>query len=83
MVSAALQQVKSRQVFEPDHCDELMKKERLAAHKLLMFLKEKHTCHIKGRECADGHKQRLFVQEEDTSLPTVALESLFISATCA
>jgi len=46
-----------------------------------MFLKEKHTGQIKGRGCADGRKQRLYMQKEETSSPTVAVESLLISAT--
>jgi len=46
-----------------------------------MFLKKKHTGQIKGIGCADGRRQRIYMQKEDTSLPTVAIESLFISAT--
>ena len=36
---------------------------------------------IKGRGCVDGRKQRLYMHKEDTSLTTVAVESLYISAT--
>jgi len=46
-----------------------------------MFLKEKHTGQIKGRGCAHGQKQRIYMQKEDTKSPTVFIESLFISAT--
>jgi len=36
---------------------------------------------IKGRGCVDGRKQRLYMQKEDTSTPTVVVESLFKSST--
>jgi hypothetical protein len=44
-----------------------------------MFLKQKRSGIIKGRGCADGRKQRLCKTKEETSAPTVATESLFLS----
>jgi hypothetical protein len=44
-----------------------------------MFLKEKRCGKIKGRGCADGCKQREYLSKEDTSSPTVAIESVFLS----
>jgi len=45
-----------------------------------MFLKEKYAGKMKARGCADGQNQRLYMQKEDTTSPTVSIESLFISA---
>jgi hypothetical protein len=36
-----------------------------------MVLKEKQRGTIKGRRCAEGHKQSLFKANEQTSSPTV------------
>lgn len=38
----------------------LTRKQKLAALKYLMFLKEKRSGRIKGRGCTDGRKQRLY-----------------------
>ena len=45
----------------------------------LIFLKEKRTCKIKARGCADGCPQRLYKSKIETSSPTVATESIFTS----
>ena len=44
-----------------------------------MFLKKKRCGTIKGRGCADGRKQREYTTKEETSSPTVAIESLMLS----
>ena len=36
---------------------------------------------IKGKLCADGLPQRQTMKKEDTNLPTVATESVFITST--
>ena len=46
----------------------------------LMFLKRKRCGKIKGRECADGRKQREFISQEEASSPTVSAHALM--ATC-
>jgi hypothetical protein len=46
-----------------------------------MLLKQKRSGRIKGRGCADGRNQRLCKTKEETSSPTVAMESLFLSCT--
>jgi hypothetical protein len=46
-----------------------------------MFLKEKRDGSIKGRACADGRKQREESTKSDATSPTVALESVLITAT--
>ena len=45
----------------------------------LMLLKQKRNGDIKSRGCADGRPQRLYKTKEETSLPTAATESVFIS----
>jgi hypothetical protein len=45
-----------------------------------MFLKEKRNGEIKGRACADGRKQRKTINKEDAASPTMATESVFITA---
>ena len=44
-----------------------------------MFLKKKRCGRIKGRGCADGRKQRSYINKEDASAPTVAIEALMLS----
>jgi hypothetical protein len=44
-----------------------------------MFLKQKHCGKIKGRGCADGRKQRIYMTKQEASSPMVAIESLMIS----
>ena len=43
-----------------------------------MFLKEKRCGKIKGRGCADGRKQRVYKTKDETSAPTIYIESLFL-----
>jgi hypothetical protein len=45
-----------------------------------MFLNEKRDGSIKGRACADGRKQREGSTKSDTTLSTIALESVIINA---
>jgi hypothetical protein len=52
---------------------------RRDALQYLMFLKKKRNGIIKGRGCADGRKQRAYTTKEDTSSPTVAIESVMLS----
>ena len=44
-----------------------------------MFLKQKRCGRIKGRGCADGRKQRLWKNKDETSSPTISVEALFIT----
>ena len=44
-----------------------------------MFLKQKRCGKIKGRGCADGRKQRLYKNKEETSSPTISIEALFLT----
>ena len=44
-----------------------------------MFLKQKRSGKIKGRGCVDSRKQRLYKTKEETSLPTITIEALFLT----
>jgi len=57
----------------------LTHQEKRNALQYLMFLKKKRCGRIKGRGCADGRKQRLYKSKEETSSPTVSIESLMLS----
>jgi hypothetical protein len=52
-----------------------------AALESLVFLKEKCDGSINWRACADGRKQREGSTKSDATSPTVALESVLITAT--
>ncbi len=43
-------------------------------------MKEKHTRKIKGRACINGVPQQAYIAKEDTALPTVSTESVFITS---
>jgi hypothetical protein len=58
----------------------LTREEKLKALQYLMYLKKKRCGRIKGRGCADGRKQRVYKSKEESSSPTVAIESLFLTA---
>ena len=44
-----------------------------------MFLQCKHTSKIKVRGCADGKNQRVYMNKDQVSAPTVTTESLFLT----
>jgi hypothetical protein len=76
-----LQQLHDRQVLDPKGPEEITIQERKDALRYLMFLKEKRCGTIKGRGCADGRKQREYTSKDETSSPTVAIESVMLSCT--
>jgi hypothetical protein len=46
-----------------------------------MFLTKKQCGRIKARRCADGRKQRETTSKEEAAAPTIAIESVMLSAT--
>jgi hypothetical protein len=80
-VSSKMQHFHDMGVVEPKKVNMLTHEERSKALNYLMFLKQKRCGRIKGRGCADGRKQRLYKTKEETSAPTVAIESLFLTCT--
>ena len=57
----------------------MTREENRSALRYLMFLKKKFCGCIKGRGCADGRKQRGYINKEDASSPTVSMEALILS----
>jgi hypothetical protein len=55
--------------------------QKKATLRYLMFLTKKRCGRVKARGCADGRKQRETTAKEDASAPTVAIESVMLSAT--
>ena len=78
-VTKELKQLHDRKVLAPKHFGELTTEQRSRSLAYLMFLKQKRDGSIKGRGCADGRKQREWMNKEDTTSPTVATESLILS----
>ncbi len=79
-VTKILQQFNTYGVFEPKSADELADDDKKKALASLIFLKEKRNGYIKAKSCANGSKQREHIAKEEAAVPTVALESVFITA---
>jgi hypothetical protein len=80
-VSKDLAQFNVYDVFEPLYADKLSDKDKSKALTSLIFLKEKRDGKIKARSCVNGSVQREHVTKEEAAAPTVALESVFVTAT--
>jgi hypothetical protein len=78
-VAKELKQLHDLKVIEPVDDNSLSTEDKSAALQYLMFLKQNRYGCIKGHGCADGRKQRIYMSKEDTSSPTVAIESVFLS----
>jgi hypothetical protein len=65
-VSKELEQLHMRETFTPQHNNDLSDSQKQKDLESLMFLKEKRDGTLKGRECADGRKQR------ETAVPGAA-----------
>ena len=78
-IMAELHQIVYRQVMEGVPHDKLTREDKKRALQYLIFIKEKRNGRMKGRGCADGHKQRLYKTKEETSSPTVTLEDIFLT----
>jgi hypothetical protein len=74
-----LRQVVVMDVMSGCHARELTREQKKRALRYLMFLKQKRCGLIKGRGCVDGRPQRLWKSKQDTTSPTVMIESLFLS----
>jgi hypothetical protein len=80
-VSKELKQLHMRDTFAPQDSKKLTAKQNREALESMMFLKEKRDGTIKGRACADGRKQRETAVPGAETSPTVAVESVMITAT--
>ena len=75
-----LRQLVYRNVMQGIKRSDMSREEMKCALQYLMFLKEKRLGKIKGCGCADGRKQRFYKGKDQTSSPTVFIESLFLSS---
>jgi hypothetical protein len=80
-VEKELEKLHMKETFAPVNEGDLTARQKKSALESLMFLKEKRDGYIKGRACADGRKQREGSTKSDATSPTVALESVLITAT--
>ena len=83
---AALKEMTQLHVMDtwtPMDAGKLSREQRMRALSSLLFLKEKQTGDIKGRACINGAPQRAYIPKEDAALPTVSMESTFVTATIA
>ena len=53
--------------------------EKKNAVQSLMFLTEKQCGKIKARKCADGRKQREYINKQDAASPTISLDTILIT----
>ena len=76
-----LQQIHDMDTYTSMHPNELSSKEKAKALRALFFLTEKHNGDIKGRNVADGSKQRIFegYKKSDGTSPTVSTDGLLIT----
>ena len=66
-----------RESFEPVDWTKLNQQERSRVIELLIFIVEKRDGTIKSQLCANSSKQQNWISKEDTSSPTVSIESIF------
>ena len=79
-VQKEMTQLHERKVMRPKHKQELTPEQRREALGYLMFLKRKRCGRVKGRGCADGRKQRAWIDPEDATAPTVSTEAVLMTA---
>ena len=75
------QQLHDMETFEPVDPKILTYEEKRKAIASLMFLTEKRDGSIKAWACADGQKQWDYTNKRDTTLPTIMIKSICITAT--
>jgi hypothetical protein len=78
-VSKELTQMHDMSVFRPVMGELLSKEEQKKALALFMFLKEKRDTTVKAQMSADGQGQRGNWSKQDTTLPTILMELVFIT----
>ena len=76
-----MQQLHDRDCWKPISVSTLSVSERAKALESLMFLVEKKSGKIKSRHCANGSKQREWINSDEAASPTVMTESVMLTAT--
>src|SRR5210317_1729044 len=75
-----MEQLHMRDTFKPILPSNLIPEKKKEVLESIMLLKQKRDGTIKGRNCADGKKQREFTSKEEAASPTVKLESVFLTS---
>ena len=75
-----LDQLHKRNCFTPIDVSQLTANEKRKAQEALMFLTEKRDHSCKGRMVYNGKPTREWLSREDAASPTVALESIMLTA---
>ena len=76
-----MKQLHDRSCWKPIRLEDLTPSERRKALESLIFLVEKKDGRLKSRHCANGSKQRNWINSEEATSPTVMTESVMITAT--
>ena len=74
-----LKQLHDKMVMNPKNVDKMNECQKKAALRYLMLLKQKRYGKTKVRECAGEIKQLECLTKDDTSVPTLETEALFLT----
>ena len=74
-------QLHERNCWKPIKVSGMTASEKRKALESLIFLVEKKSGKIKSRHCANGSKQRTWMNGDETSSPTVMTESVLLTST--
>ena len=77
---AEMEQLHLRTSFKPVVPSDLTPSKKKEVLESIMLLKEKKDGTIKGRDVADGRKQRGFIDKNEAASPTAKLESVLITS---
>ena len=75
-----MKQLHDRTCWEPIKVSTMTPTEKAKALESLIFLVEKKDGRIKARHCANGSKQRNWINPEDAASPTVMTDSILLTA---
>ena len=78
-VLAEYVKLKDKNVFKTRFASDLTSQQKKDALNLITVVKEKRCGKIKGRAVADGRKQRKYIGKEESTSPTIHLQSLLLS----
>ena len=76
-----MQQLHDRECWQPIKVETMSSSEKKKALESLIFLVEKKSGTIKARHCANGSKQREWINSDEAASPTVMTESVMLTAT--
>jgi hypothetical protein len=79
-ITKELHQFNIYNIFKPLEANSLSNEEKRGALSLLIFLEEKINGTVKARSCANRSVQGDHIAKEEAASPTVALESVFVTA---